>query len=549
MRQMAWGQEQDLSKMPEETPGEMTREEDISNAIGRLSGDAFECFARELLRRELYPGLNPTSRSHDLGEDARTERTTVFMHNGRWVSLIASKTCELTKIKSDCRRCRDTARRIDDIVFATAGNPRTDTVERWREEVKQEFGWHLEVRPLFWLAPAASAPQHESLVNDHLHIPPPGGDYTGAIEDEFSRCTDRALNRIQVVIPGIPDSIPRQEIDRVEEQLSQGKQVVLTGEAGTGKSAIGASLACSARDRGVVAFLLDARDVGHVRNESELRPYLSLNGPVASAVGRIGRHKGCRLILDQLDNVAGLQSAQVLVDLAVECSKLTGVDVVVVSRRREAHEASLLDRLSSEGFVELTSYPLSEDTAAEILQELGISKPPPGLVALALNLLNLQLIGTIRQKQPRCDFSNLIDEVDLWEHYIQALVEREQVMSGAEAAEEVVAEAVRLAHSGLNSEDRTFCLRHPVPPAHRRLTSWGIIVCEGGRVYRFRHEKLQDFIYAWDATEQQAMPRNVLGEIESPHRARNVLVWMNLIYSQRSPELRRRFLMEVLSVQ
>src|SRR3989304_6339902 len=94
------------------------REEEIRDAIIGLSGDKFELFVRELVRRELYPGLNPTSPSYDLGEDARTQSSTVFTHNGLWVSLIISKTTPLAKIKRDRETCRKTGRRIDVIVSA-----------------------------------------------------------------------------------------------------------------------------------------------------------------------------------------------------------------------------------------------------------------------------------------------------------------------------------------------------------------------------------------------------------------------------------------------
>jgi hypothetical protein len=135
------------------------RENDIRTAIKNLSGYGFECFARELVRRELYPGLNPTSRSHDLGEDAHTEPSTLFLHDGKWVSLAASKKATWGKIEEDCRRCRETGRHIDILVFVTAGDPRTDTVRDWHKKVKQEFKWDLEVRALRWLAPAANRPK------------------------------------------------------------------------------------------------------------------------------------------------------------------------------------------------------------------------------------------------------------------------------------------------------------------------------------------------------------------------------------------------------
>ncbi len=124
------------------------REDDIRNAIRNMPGELFERFARELLRRELYPGLNPTSASHDLGEDARTETTTVFLHDGKWISLFASKTALWRKLKQDCKRCKQTRRRINTVVFVTAGDPRTTTQEDWRRRVRKEFRWELVVHTL-----------------------------------------------------------------------------------------------------------------------------------------------------------------------------------------------------------------------------------------------------------------------------------------------------------------------------------------------------------------------------------------------------------------
>ena len=74
------------------------REDDIRNAIVNMPSDRFERFARELVRRELYPGLNPTSDSYDLGEDSRTELSTIFLHEGKWISLTISKTNSLKKV-------------------------------------------------------------------------------------------------------------------------------------------------------------------------------------------------------------------------------------------------------------------------------------------------------------------------------------------------------------------------------------------------------------------------------------------------------------------
>lgn len=515
------------------------REDDIRSAIESLSGSVFERFARELLRRELYPGLNPTSESHDLGEDARTEPSVAFLHKGKMVSVIVSKTATWSKIRSDCKRCQETGRHIDILVFATAGRPRTDTQDGWRKNVKEEFGWDLEVRTIHWFAPAASAPEHEKLAGDYLHIPPPDEDFVGTIEEQFSRHTNRAVDQIRLLIPGIPDSLPRDEVGRCEGWLRDGKSVALTGEAGTGKSGIGKKLDLLATERGIVVLLLDARRVAHVTSEAELRQHFALRGPVHSAIRRIGQYKGCRLIVDQLDNIVGSIAAELLVELMVECHEIQEVEVVAISRKRESHEAKLLEPLLSAGFIEVTSHQLNENRAREVLQQMGIAEPTQELVELGRNLLNLELIGTIKKQEPLLDFSSITDEVGLWEQYRESLLERE--------GEEVIAEAVRLARVGLSHPERMIVLDYPTPKSQRRLISNGVVILEQGRVGRFSHEKLQDFLCAWSATERGAMPSTVLSEIDA-HRTRNVMRWMDSIYARKRSPFREQFLKEVLNV-
>jgi hypothetical protein len=110
----------------------------------------------------------------------------------------------------------------------------------------------------------------------------------------------------------------------------------------------------------------------------------------------------------------------------VECHELEGVEVVAISRKRESHEAKLLQPLLSAGFTEVTSYPLNENRAREALQQMRIAEPTQELIELGRNLLNLEIIGTIREREPLLDFSSITDELDLWEHYRESLLERER---------------------------------------------------------------------------------------------------------------------------
>jgi hypothetical protein len=320
------------------------------------------------------------------------------------------------------------------------------------------------------------------------------------------------------------------------------------GEAGAGESGIALELARSAgEEQKKQVLFIDARQLGYVQDIGQLRQHFSLNGPLDEAVKRLAGHdpNGVRVVIDQMDNTVGSRSAELLIDFAISIHKAPRVEVIVVSRNREAHEADLLRPLQFARFVELTSHPLSDTTAIAVLGELGLTTPPQVLIELATNLLNLSLIGGIRESQPTFDFSIVMDEVDLWEGYIKAIQERESVGMTFELGEQMIEEAARLAKLGLNDSKRTFPLPHARTLSQRRLESCGLIRREAGDTFRFRHEKLQDFIFGWDAVRVDMMPQQVVGEISDVFRTRNVIRWMQKLYTKRAPSTAARFLKEL----
>lgn len=373
-----------------------------------------------------------------------------------------------------------------------------------------------------------------------------GSDSLLTIETQFTRHSNRNLERIETKIPGIADPIPREEVGWIKDQLSENKPVLLVGEAGTGKSGIASFLSSDANDEGMVNLLIDARSIANITNETQLRDHFGLTSSLLLAIKHTGSHKGCRLVIDQLDNIAGLPSETLLIELAIDCSQFEGLEVAVISRLRESHEQRLLERLTNNDFVQLTSHPLSENKAIDALGFLGIIAPPKSLVSLGCNLLNLRIIGKIKEQDPEFDFSTLLDEVLLWDNYVQILLVQEEIGNQPQSAEQILAEAVRLAKEGLNNEDRSFCLDFPLKPQQKRLISGGIIECSA-RVCSFYHEKFQDYLYAWDATQRHLMPSMVLEDINA-HRTRNVLSWMAKIYARRDSELHKKFLKEALNV-
>lgn len=513
-----------------------------------MDGNAFERFVYRILYEESYKGLNPTSETYDLGEDARTEWTTLFLHQGRWVSVSASKTGTLAKLKKDCQTAKGNGRHIDIIVFAMAEDLRRDKEEEWKEEIQSEFGWDLEVRSIEYFSRVASADRHASLVDDYLQIPPPGGDFLHNIENEFGRLTTQALGSAVVGIARLAEPLTRDEVSFIEDQLHAGKHVLLTGEAGTGKSGIGVLLARATHARGRCVLLIDARRLGHVVSEYDFRKYFHLNGPVEDAVARVARKRGCLVIIDQFDNAAQTPSARFLTRFALACYQIDNTGSVIISRKVEYYEEKSLEGLKRPNVVELTSHQLTEVRVAGVLEELGIQNPPRDLVAVCQNLLNLSLVARIKAEQPDYDFSTTLNEIDLWEAFIEALAQEEGAGVQPEFGDLVVGHAVELARQALRSDDRSVVLERPRPPAQRRLGSWQVIIREEDDIYHFRHQQMQDYLVAKGAVRNGMLPSELLKEFDK-YRLRGVFVWMDKLYARRPDSPRRaKFLNELFTL-
>lgn len=399
---------------------------------------------------------------------------------------------------------------------------------------------HSHLRSQF---PQLVIPDLESKL-DEIHSEIVGQKGGRTPEEEFSYYTAQAMRTIHNKLSGFEESLPRLEISWIKEQWELGKPVLLSGESGTGKSGIAAILAGQA---GKPVLLLDARNVAHLSDEPSLRRYFNSTLPLSQTIVSLAQINGFRLIIDQLDNLIGKESANLLINLVLECAESRALEVIVISRNKEAHEARLLRRLTACGFVEIESRKLREGDVIIVLATLGINSPTQELVRLGRNLLNLDIICLIRRQRPDFDFSMVGSETMLWEKYLEALYERESVADGIDSAELLITTATELARTSLRNGCPTFVLEPPIKPVERRLNSWGIIVCQEGRIYRFGHEKLQDYLYARYMCEQGCMPSVVKAEV-GYHRMRNVLPLMEAIYTAGNSAFLIPFLREVFDV-
>lgn len=345
---------------------------------------------------------------------------------------------------------------------------------------------------------------------------------------------------------GIPFILQRDETEKIIEQLHLGNPVLLTGEAGTGKSGIAVALLLESENLNIFPLLIDARRLIAYSNAAEMRSHFDIEEPLIEGIERIGEDTGIWMVLDQLDNIAGSQGCNLIIDTLIECSKTIGVSVIVISRHNEANENGALRPLLENGFIEITCIQLPIEKVKAILREVGVLHPPYVMLDLATNLLNLDLICEIAKLSGPDAVNDLEKSTDLWARYIDTIRDREN-NSGGNQGDRLFEEAINLAHLGLSNEDRTFRLNYTLTINQRRLISYGIIirVPDFDLVYQFRHEKLQDYLYARHACNQQYFLPDVQEDIDSLH-LRNILLWMSDLYQQMSPTLYKKILEELL---
>lgn len=532
----------------------MGREENILAAIDEMNGFDFQKLARRLLKRELFPNLNPLPEQNDLGQDARTEELPVMklpsVDEGDHTFAI-SKTSTKTKLMDDCDRCHDMDHDIDTFVFVTSGEVQNDTQKDWKQDVREEYGWELVVYERTWFSDVITHPQHEKLIEEVLGIPPLNGDYYADIVDAFERETTRTLSGTSETIPNLNRQLSRSEVSDIHTQLSEANGVIVAGDGGVGKTGVLTQVAEQWTESPIL--FIDARRFSECSTEAELRQAFDFNGSLADAVTRVGRHNSCLVIVDQLDNIGGTPTASVFTDFLTAVSDVDGVHLITACRSWDLENQQIFESLADEeAFTTVTVSELSPPRVRTVLEDLGITDYSDELLALGQNLLNLSIIAELQTHtdQPQIDFTGIKTQVELWEQYQETLVERET--RGGEwdeqSGDEVRTRAIELAQRGLQNGSRVFPISLRRDRPDKRLISRGVIVNEVGERYRFRHEELQDYFYAWNAVNRRGWttPQEVLGEIDE-RVAAGVFRWMLRIRLKRGAAPAREFLDAALS--
>ena len=359
----------------------------------------------------------------------------------------------------------------------------------------------------------------------------------------FNRVTNKSKKFLSPKLRGIPNFLSREETDVVLNHVINSTPVILTGDAGAGKSAIAVELLKKASEKNIFSLLIDAKTLTLIQNAGDLRAYFDIDESIYEAIQRLGEFIRVVLIIDQLDNIAGTIPCEIAIELLTACTDFEGVSVVAVSRYRESNEQGAIRPLLEFGFTNIHCQSITDEQIINVLNQIGVDTIPHSIIEIATNLLNLDILCEIVRTTNSQDITNIQDEIDLWEGYRLLLVERETY--AAHRGEEFIAEAVRLARIGLQSPDRGFDMDYPQRPIQTRLSSSNVVEKISGRRYQFSHEKLQDYLYAWDACENGTLSDVVMADIGELH-ARNVIIWMRDIYQRTNTLMYERFLEGVL---
>lgn len=342
---------------------------------------------------------------------------------------------------------------------------------------------------------------------------------------EFIRYSERVINAAKLQLTGSNRTLFREEVQKAETVLKSGQNVILVGEGGSGKSGIGVQLALSHDIERLL--IIDARWVDHILDANGLAHFFHAKEYLEDVLIKEAACGTFRLVIDQLDNVSEKRVAKVLVKCAVQCARDANIEVLVISRNRETYEKELLSDLIDGGFAEVSCLDLDSSTVIEELGAMGITNPPAQIVTLAQNILNLEIIATMKAENPGLAFDEITDEVDLWDAYFTTVRNREAENSTPREADLMVRRAYELSRQVLASDSLYIDLgKPPLDDPDRKLVSNGILDQIGALRYQFRHERLQDYIYARDAIERDLNPGLVIDEI-GEYKSLNAFVWIN----------------------
>lgn len=335
----------------------------------------------------------------------------------------------------------------------------------------------------------------------------------------------------------LSDTIPRIKRsveDDVQQTIENGDSVILTGQAGTGKSGVLAYLYEKWQGHRPVYFL-DAREFGHLQGRNQLKGELEFRQPITEVFKRIGEEAGCcTIFVDQLDNVRTEDAATLFKNLLTDLAALDTVTVLCACRRWDLDRIEFDSFQDSPHFVTHTVPTLDEDSIRNVLCKAGVDEDDQTseLLALCQNPLNLSLLVEAMNTDETLELRRIKAEHALWDAYRESLEHEGSQSEGIVPNhwdQTPVQRAVMHARESLQQGRTTFPIEDS-NSADQRLISRRTIEQDWKASYRFRHDQLQTYFFAWRQVTRDRYIDSVLGTGIDERLAADVFEWMLKLY-------------------
>lgn len=330
--------------------------------------------------------------------------------------------------------------------------------------------------------------------------------------------SDKVKSRITRTIPLIDKQIDLPILNNILQCLIEKNRIVVTGDAGVGKTGVLITLSEKASNANFI--FIDARDIVNCKTIPEVSKVLRLSNiglleciEIRSRIQYLW--KPVIVVVDQCDSIWRLQSRNLLLTLLGGLANISELGLIVVCRTHEAAGIKELIGKININVVELEVEELGEELATQVLNALGVIKPHSELVKISRNLFNLSLVGEIISKVGASSLKQVKTPQDFWERYRITLEQEIDNNDSQYQVTECAANYAKVCLVTLNGTCPISCNRSEEEMV---LLSRGVLVKDEvyKQRYRFKHEKLRDYMYSFDAVHRRNIDlteiQNELGE-------------------------------------
>lgn len=353
------------------------------------------------------------------------------------------------------------------------------------------------------------------------------------IKSRFTGETNQALDRIQTTIDGI-GHVERPETDRAADRLSNGENIIVTGEGGVGKSGV---LADFTEEWEKDVLFIDSSTHSAVRNRAELSTALGFDNGIQRPIKQLAVANHVLLIIDQLDDI-DREAGNVYRDFILAATDLDNVTVAFACRDHDLtvrREYEPLD--NAESFTtRLTIGLLRTTDAEEHVQDLIGESPSDDLIQIGRKIENLDIIAQLAKEG--VDFSGISGEISLWDKFREQLGREDHPDDGTRTGDDIIERLVEYAVDAIEDQSdglNIFTVGTSQDWIDQRLINRGVIEQStdrpGNRKYRFRHLDFQRYLYAWNAVQDNRPIQDVTSRLDE-RLGKDIFRYMLVLYMQ-----------------